>query len=256
MAAAALTDPDADATVAGRVRPGPGAPLRPADRTQVGTAPGSGPTVVTTGPEAPARGRPGRWRYGELTRADVVEAALRLTRRSGLSDLSMRKLAVELGCPSMNAYHYVPSKRALLDLVGDAVLRELEVPAGDLPWDRRLTALFQQGRAVLLGYPGVAEHLLRRVEGLPNEIRLYRAISDILGAAGFDGAVSDRAQRVLAYLLFGAVTSELATAATSDDPSTLSFGDDDEVFGFGLELLLDGLRRRRKEWGGSPPAAD
>ena len=68
--------------------------------------------------------------------------------------------------------------------------------------------------------------------------------SDILEAAGFERAVSDRAQRLLTYLLFGAVTSELATADAAEDPGTMTFTDDQEVFRFGLELLLDGLDRR------------
>jgi len=183
-------------------------------------------------------------RYGELTRDDVVEAGLRLTRRSGFANLSMRKLASELGSPSMNAYYYVRDKGHLLDLVGDAVLGEVLLPPADLPWERRLTLLFERGREVLLSYPGVAQHLLRRTEGLPNEVRLYQAVNEILGTAGFDRTVSDRAQRLLAYLLFGAVTSELATAEAVDSPDTITFADDREVFHLGLELLLDGLRHR------------
>jgi AcrR family transcriptional regulator len=198
-------------------------------------------TGVAPGPVGP---RP--WRYGELTRDDVVEAGLRLTRRSGFANLSMRKLAAELGSPSMNAYYYVRDKSHLLDLVGDAVLGEVHLPPAHLPWERRLTLLFERGREVLLSYPGVAQHLLRRTEGLPNETRLYQAVSEILGTAGFDRTVSDRAQRLLAYLLFGAVTSELATAEAADDPGTIHFLDDQEVFRFGLELLLDGLRHRRR----------
>jgi AcrR family transcriptional regulator len=193
-------------------------------------------TVVRPGPER-------AWRYGQLTREDVVDAGLRLTRRSGFAHLSMRRLAAELGSPSMNAYYYVRDKRHLLDLVGDAVLGEVPVPPTDLPWEKRLTLLFEGGREVLLRYPGVAQHLLRRTAGLPNETRLYEAITGILGAAGFDRAVSDRVQRLMAYLLFGAVTSELATAEAADDPGTLRFSDDPEVFRFGLELLVDGLRR-------------
>jgi AcrR family transcriptional regulator len=195
---------------------------------------------LTSPPQEPPGRRP--WRYGELTRDDVVKAGLRLTRRSGFANLSMRKLAAELGSPSMNAYYYVHDKDHLLDLVGDAVLGEVFLPPADLPWDRRLRVLFQRGREVLLRYPGVAQHLLRRQEGLPNETRLYRAISEILGNAGFDRVVSDRAQRLLAYLLFGAVTSELATAEAAEHPGTVSFHDDEEVFCFGLELLLDGMR--------------
>jgi TetR/AcrR family tetracycline transcriptional repressor len=198
-------------------------------RAPDGIAPGSAPRL---------------WRYGELTRADVVEAGLRMTRNGGFAKLSMRKLAAELGSPSMNIYYYVRDKRHLLNLVGDAVLGEVVLPPTDLPWDEQITRLFERGREVLLRYPGVAHHLLHRTEGLPNEARLYRAVSDILEAAGFERAVSDRAQRLLTYLLFGAVTSELATADAAEDPGTMTFTDDQEVFRFGLELLLDGLDRR------------
>ena len=167
-----------------------------------------------------------------------------MTRNGGFANLSMRKLAAELGSPSMNIYYYVRDKRHLLNLVGDAVLGQVALPPADLPWDAQITLLFERGREVLLSYPGVAQHLLRRTEGLPNETRLYRAVSDILEAAGFERTISDRAQRLLAYLLFGAVTSELATADAADDPGTMTFTDDREVFRFGLELLLDGLDRR------------
>jgi TetR/AcrR family transcriptional regulator, tetracycline repressor protein len=187
---------------------------------------------------------PRLWRYGELTRADVVEAGLRITRNGGFANLSMRKLAAELGSPSMNVYYYVRDKRHLLNLVGDAVLGEVVLPPADLPWDQQITLLFERGREVLLRYPGVAQHLLHRTEGLPNETRLYQSVSDILYAAGFERTISDQAQRLLAYLLFGAVTSELATADAAADPGTMTFADDQEVFRFGLELLLDGLDRR------------
>ncbi len=195
----------------------------------------------------PGSGGPRPWRYGELTRDDVVEAGLRLTRRSGFAHLSMRKLAAELGSPSMNVYYYVRDKSHLLDLVGDAVLGEVLLPPADLPWERRLILLFERGREVLLSYPGVAQHLLRRTEGLANETRLYRAVDEILATAGFDRTVGNRAQRLLAYLLFGAVTSELATTGAADDPGTIMFDDDQEVFRFGLELLLDGLRQTRTD---------
>lgn len=195
----------------------------------------------------PAPGRASQtWRYGELTRDDVVDAALRITLSDGLSSLSMRRLAAELGISSMNAYYHVPNKKALLDLVGDAVLGEIPEPDPELPWDQQLASLFETGRAVLLRYRGVADHLLVRSEGHANEARLYRIITGILRDAGFDREVRDRTQRVMAYLLFGAVTSEIATAAADQDASTLSFSDDEPVFRFGLDLMLDGLRTRQR----------
>lgn len=182
------------------------------------------------------------WRYGELTRDHVVAAALELVARDGLAGLSMRKLADELGISSMNAYYHVSSKRALLDLVGDAVLGQVPDPPADLPWEEQVRAFFEHGREVLLRYPGVANHLLVRSAGHPNEARLYRTLTGLLTDAGFSREVSDHTQRVLAYLLFGAVTSELATAEARDHASTMTFTDDDEVFRFGLDLVIEGLR--------------
>jgi len=191
--------------------------------------------------DAPANGVRRSWRYGELTRDHLVEAALALVLRDGMSGLSMRKLADELGIKSMNAYYHVPSKKALLDLVGDAVLGQVTNPPADLPWDEQIRSLFEGGRQVLLRYPGVANHLLVRSVGHPNEVRLYATLTGLLTNAGFSREASDRAQRVLAYLLFGAVTSELATTH-ADDPATMTFTDDDEVFRFGLDRIIDGLR--------------
>lgn len=181
------------------------------------------------------------WRYGELTRDHLVEAALALVLRDGLGHLSMRKLADELGIKSMNAYYHVPSKKVLLDLVGDAVLGQVPSPPTGLPWDEQLRIFFEGGREVLLRYPGVANHLLVRSVGHPNEAQLYATLTGLLTDAGFTREASDRAQRVLAYLLFGAVTSERATT-DAGDPSAMTFTDDDEVFRFGLDLMIEGLR--------------
>jgi len=182
------------------------------------------------------------WRYGELTRDHVVEAALSLVLRDGLDGLSMRKLADELDISSMNAYYHVPNKRALLDLVADSVLGQVPSPPVDLVWDEQVRNFFEGGRTVLLRYPGVANHLLVRRIGLPNETRLYLALTNVFSVAGFPREASDQAQRVLTYLLFGAVTSELATIGADENDNAMAFADDDEVFRFGLDLMIEGLR--------------
>lgn len=186
------------------------------------------------------------WRYGELTTDHVVRAALDIVRRDGLGGLSMRKLADELGISSMNAYYHVPNKQALLDLVGDAVIGQVPDPPDGLAWDRQVRAFFEEGRQVLLRYPGVANHLLVLGAGHPNQARLYRVLTGLLTEAGFTREASDQAQRVLAYLLFGAVTSERATAEAAEAATTLSFANDDEVFRFGLDLMIEGLRALRR----------
>ena len=189
-----------------------------------------------------------RWRYGELSEADVVEAALQFARREGLDQLTMRKLAAELGVSSTNAYYYVPSKEALFDLAAEAVLGQVPDPPDELHrWDEQLRFLFESARTVLLQYPGVSDHLLVREAGPPQQRRLYLLTKKILTDAGFDRATINHTQRTLTYLLLGAVSQELATDRSSADrPDAVRFTDDDEVFDFGLDLMLEGLTVRLK----------
>ena len=174
---------------------------------------------------------------------------MRFSEREGLGALTMRKLATELGLSSMNSYHYVENKQALFDLVADQVLGQIPEPPPGPPWDERLTEVFETGRAVLLRYRGVSDHLLVRSVGLGNTERLADVVRSILGDAGFDSETIDRGPRVLTYLLLGAVSQELAstTAAAGRRRGAVRFTDDAEVFTYGLELMLDGLRARGRE---------
>ena len=68
---------------------------------------------------APRRGpKPG------LSVDRVIEAAIDLADREGLTALSMRRVADELGVGAMSLYTYVPAKAELLDLMLDAVFGE------------------------------------------------------------------------------------------------------------------------------------
>ncbi len=76
-----------------------------------------------------------------LTRDRIVKSALGLARHEGLSGVSMRKLAQELGVEAMSLYHHVPNKRALLVLMADRSLASLEPADPALPWTERLVKL-------------------------------------------------------------------------------------------------------------------
>lgn len=72
--------------------------------------------LLWSGKEQPSRGpRPG------LTLDHIVVTAVGLANREGLSALSMRKVATELGVGTMTLYRYVPGKGELLDLMLDHV---------------------------------------------------------------------------------------------------------------------------------------
>jgi TetR/AcrR family tetracycline transcriptional repressor len=76
-----------------------------------------------------------------LTRDRIVESAMELARDEGLSGVSMRKLAQELGVEAMSLYHHVPNKRALLILMAERSLSTLPPVDPTLQWTERLVQL-------------------------------------------------------------------------------------------------------------------
>jgi AcrR family transcriptional regulator len=98
---------------------------------------------------------------GRISRAVVVEAALRLVDRDGLDGVSMRRLAAAIGATPMALYRHVPNKAALLDALVAAVLAQLEFPAGDLPLAERLRATVRSLRRLLTAHPWLVTLILR-----------------------------------------------------------------------------------------------
>ncbi|MFP5371046.1 MAG: TetR/AcrR family transcriptional regulator, partial [Actinomycetes bacterium] len=54
----------------------------------------------------------------------IVAAAVALADAEGLSAVSMRRVAAEVGVPTMTLYGHLPGKGELVDLMLDAVLGE------------------------------------------------------------------------------------------------------------------------------------
>jgi AcrR family transcriptional regulator len=116
-----------------------------------------------------------------LTPERIAGAAVRIADAEGLDAVTMRRLAGELGVAPMAAYRYVTGKDELLELMVDAVHRELTVPAGVTGWREVLRAYALGTRAMMLAHPWVpragvmvltphqmatAERLLASLDGL------------------------------------------------------------------------------------------
>ncbi|MER5934868.1 TetR/AcrR family transcriptional regulator [Streptomyces sp. NPDC002054] len=105
----------------------------------------------------------------------VVDAAVELADREGLSALTMRSLATALGVTPMSLYTYVPGKAELLDLMLDQVWGRMEcrpVPA-DADWRTRLTAVADDNRDLLFRHPWVADLAATRPPMGPGVIGKY-----------------------------------------------------------------------------------
>lgn len=73
-----------------------------------------------------------RSRRREQTRAEILEAAWRLSARDGIAGLSLRELAREVGMQAPSLYTYFESKAAIYDAMFAAGYRELDAALGDL----------------------------------------------------------------------------------------------------------------------------
>jgi AcrR family transcriptional regulator len=199
--------------------------------------------VATKGPGRPA----------SITRADVVDAALRLARRVGLDRFTMAQLADELGVATMTAYYHVSNRNELVQLVVEELLDRVEIPGPDAgPWDLRLKALEANVRRELGGIPGMGTGV--SVDASPASRRLTNGVLAILHEAGFD-----EADALLAYgALFTYMVGQLDLDVVVERKETTTDGNrfaelidrsaggqrpsPDELFDFGFDLMLVGLR--------------
>jgi TetR/AcrR family transcriptional regulator, tetracycline repressor protein len=192
-----------------------------------------------------ARGRP-----PSLADQDVVDAALELTATVGFDNLSMRALARSLGVPTMTIYSYVPSKGALLDLVIGHILREIPIPGSEAgSWDQRLRTLLRDARRVLGNHPGVSTKL--GDNGTKEGARLADAVLEILRDAGFPPEVAVMGFATLYTFMTGQIDLDFAaddalrqSRATLTDVTSSVRRSRDELFEFGFDVVIDGLRAK------------
>jgi len=121
----------------------------------------------------------------QLSKEQIVQAALRLARKVGVDDISMRSLSAELRVSPMAIYYHVPNKGALLDLLVDAVLSEVPTPTPDpARWQDQLKEGSLAAFQLLAAYPGLSGVMLMRGNTKVGRALVRHGISVLL-AAGF-----------------------------------------------------------------------
>jgi AcrR family transcriptional regulator len=145
-----------------------------------------------------------------FTLTEVQAAALRIVDGDGLSGLSMRSLAAALGTGPMTLYNYVSNREGLEDLVAEAVIAGVEIPAPSDAWvdDVRsiATALWRAVRS----HPNAIPLVLTRRTVSPSSYPAAEYLIDALSRGG----LSDRgllvAFRAVLSLVMGSAQVELA----------------------------------------------
>ncbi len=156
-------------------------------------------------PTAPASAR------RPLNRGRVLEAALDLVDRDGLDELSMRKLAAELGVEAMSLYKHVANKEDLLGGLTDLIWAEIAAAAPpDDDWRAWLRALAQAVRDAVHRHPNALPVL---VAGDVSPLSALQLFADQLeradrAALNRDHAVA--ALRAVTAFALGCVVTEVS----------------------------------------------
>ncbi|WP_083212094.1 TetR/AcrR family transcriptional regulator [Mycobacterium intracellulare] len=87
--------------------------------------------------------------------SEVVRRAMEILRSEGISGLTMRRLAGDMGVDPAAFYHHFRDKSAIVRAVGRAAVAEIDVPPEeDFPtWRDWMVQVAQNYRAVLLAHP-------------------------------------------------------------------------------------------------------
>jgi AcrR family transcriptional regulator len=192
-----------------------------------------------------------------LTREQVLDAALGLVDRAGLSGLTMRALGAELGVEAMTLYHYVPNKEALLDGMVERLFATA-VPAGPGDdWREHLRRYAFDLRAALLRHPGILSVVVRPAV-TPATLDAAEAGLRMLTGAGFPLGEALDALNALTLFVVGHAAAEVAIGPDGPLPvdaarhpllveavESGAGADDAARFSFAVQALLAGFAAAR-----------
>ncbi|HEY7174209.1 MAG TPA: GntR family transcriptional regulator, partial [Micromonosporaceae bacterium] len=187
-------------------------------------APGP-PTSPPAGAEASSRIGVGA-RRGRDVRERIVAVAIRIADAEGIGAVSMRRIGIELGVPTMSLYRWMPSKDDLTVHIVDATLGTMTWPDPPPPgWRAQLDYAARGQWAITRAHPWLAQLLsMTRPQLAPNAMLHTEWMMRALITAGLSRAQSLRVALTLVGFVIGtalALDSERQalrdTGITSDE---------------------------------------
>lgn len=179
--------------------------------------------------------RPTRGPKPTLSVDQLVGTAIALADAEGLGQLSMRRVAEELGVGTMSLYTYVRRKDELLVLMLDRVLGEIAPPGEDVTgWRARLEHHARQQWDLYQRHPWVLQAAGPRALLGPNETAAYELALRALDGVGLTGRQVVAVVALLGGYVRGAA-QEAAAAALTEQRTGMS----DEAWWEVMEPLLD-----------------
>jgi AcrR family transcriptional regulator len=218
-----------------------------------------------------------------LTKQRVLETAIAVADKDGIEALSMRKLGQALGVEAMSLYKHVANKGELIAGMVDSVVEQFELPDDEPAWDVAIRRCAVYAHDLLIEHPwacglAVVPSDIRTIGG--PRIRYMEWLLRRLREAGFSPDLAYSAYHTLDSHIFGFTLWQLGHVnaarafATTDGESAEEFyirlleqmrshypylaehgaqhmatdaPDGKQEFEFGLDLILDGLKRQRRK---------
>jgi AcrR family transcriptional regulator len=193
-----------------------------------------------------------------LTAERIREEALSLIDADGIEAFSTRKLGAALGCEAMAIYWYYPSKDALLDAVVETLVTKLPLePANPNDWIDAFRKLAHAYRGLAHQHPRSFPLLATRRFATESTYRFLEGLFSLSRAHGLDDRTTARFFRAVSSYCSGVALNELAGLNEQEKDAAkkraafphiaavwpwLEPDHYDDVFEFGLEVLLDALR--------------
>jgi AcrR family transcriptional regulator len=152
-----------------------------------------------------------------LNRERVLRAAIALADDRGADELTMRKLAKELGVEAMSLYNHVANKDDLLDGMVDIIFSEIEAPSPGGDWKAELRKRAISTREALNRHRWAIGAMEGRTNHGPNNLRLHDAVLGCLRAAGFSVEMTVHAYSVQDAYIYGFVLQQSDMSAETPE---------------------------------------
>jgi AcrR family transcriptional regulator len=201
----------------------------------------------------------------------IVAAAIEVLDETGVSGLSMRGVAQQLGTGAASLYAHVSGKDELLELVFDELVGRVPLPEPDpARWREQMHEMASDLRQILISHRDVALAGLGRIPSSPNVLAAAEVVTAVMRAGGLsDRVIALGLDQLMLYVEASAFEDSLYDArgltpeelaqyfddvhtfyqrlpvdrfpvlASLADPMTGPDGD--ERFTFGMEAMLRGF---------------
>ena len=221
-----------------------------------------------------------------LTKDRVIDKAITLADKDGIDALSMRKLGQALGVEAMSLYNHVASKGELISAMVDRVVGQFELPNDEPRWEKAIRRCAISAHDLLIEHRWAGSLALLPGDlgtvGGPR-IRYMEWLLQRLREAGFSAKLAYSAYHTLDSHIFGFTLWQLGHADAArmlvppdgenieqwaarfldqirpQFPYLAEHGeqhlaagarDGQQEFEFGLDLILEGLKKLRRARGG------